>query len=338
VATEIAARSIVLLKNEGALPLTDVRKKILVTGHAAHSRRVINGAWTFEWLGAIEEKQPADMPTLYQALEKEFGNDRVNFFPFMDEAFDPVAFQASASRADIILVTAGEYPYSEFKGNISDLALPESQQKMIRAAIESGKPVVLLLIEGRPRLIHEFADKVNSIVFAGLPGSGGPEAISGIVSGRINPSGKLAFTYPSHPGHLVPYNHKLSDRYTYEFPFGHGLSYTEFNYQRIIASDTVISPSTEFTIDIEVTNTGERAGYETVILYMSDEVGSITRPVKKLIGFRTVFLQPGASETVRFFLDPESCLSYPDSNGKWILESGNFTFSCRDLEQRIALH
>lgn len=337
-AVEIAARSVVLMKNEGLLPLQKSGQRILITGHAAHSRRVINGAWTFEWLGAAEERQPGDMSTLFQAIQKEFGNDRVSFFPFLDEEFDPIIFQQSTKRCDVILVTAGEYPYSEFKGNISDLSLPGSQQSLIRAAIETGKPVVLILVEGRPRLIHEFAGKVNSIVFAGLPGSGGPEAIAGILSGRINPSGKLAFTYPSQPGHLVPYNHKPSDLYQCEFPFGHGLSYNDFSYRRMTVSDTVVSRSTDVSLEIEVANTGKRAGRETVFLFIRDKVGSITRPVKKLIGFNTIDLQPGESGMVSFTVNPQLHLSFPDREGKKILEKGDFTLSCGGLEQRITLN
>jgi len=336
-AIDMAGQSMVLLKNDGVLPLESGKKRILLAGFAAHSRRMLNGAWTFEWLGAEEERQPKRMATLYDALKGEYGQ---NHIVYMDSsALSGYAgksrFLKEAGTCDAIILTIGEEPYSEFKGNITNLSLPPGQLELVRWAVSTGKPVIVLLIEGRPRLIQPFADQVDAIIFAGLPGSGGANALAGIISGRVNPSGKLSFSYPLAPAHHAPYYHKASEETCVLYPFGHGLSYTGFDYTGLTVSDTLIQDRSPFRISITVENCGERTGSEVVMLFIRDEVGRITRPVKKLIAFNKVTLEAGESQNLVFEISPEGALAYPDRQGNMILEEGAFSFFCGDEACRV---
>ena len=195
--------------------------------------------------------------------------------------------------------------------------------------METGKPVILVLIQGRPRILAPVAD-VDAILFAGYPGCMGGEAIASVLSGSVNPSGRLSFSYPASSGHFIPYYHKYSDSYSPHFAFGHGLSYTDFTYSNLIVGDSIFDGTRPVHIQVSVKNKGERAGAETVLLYKRDEVGRITRPVKELVDFRKVYLEPGESRTLTFEL-AASQLSYPDHNGNPVLEDGRFRLSCGPL-------
>ncbi|MFO7934274.1 MAG: glycoside hydrolase family 3 N-terminal domain-containing protein [Bacteroidales bacterium] len=327
-AVSLAGQSMVLLKNDGVLPLEPGNKNILLAGFAANSRRMLNGAWTLEWLGAEEERQPAGMPTLYGALRETYGQDRIIHLDssILSGPAGRSVFFRQAGRCDVILLTLGEEPYSEFKGNISDLTLPSSQLRLARWAISTGKPVVLLLIEGRPRLLGDLSGQADAIIFAGLPGSGGAEALAGILSGKENPSGRLSFSYPRSPGHHTPYYHKASDESLALYPFGHGLSYSLFEHGPLTASDTLIDGDSPFRITVTVKNKGDRTGSQAVLLFMRDEVGRITRPVRELVAFEKISLEPGQTQEVVFEISPERDLAYPDGQGNMILEDGTFYF------------
>jgi beta-glucosidase len=326
-AEEMASGSIVLLKNEGILPFPKGSGKILLGGFAADSKTILNGAWTYQWMGVPDSLQPAAMMTLLDAMEEYYGKEAITFLTDGDPA-DPVFREEFAQKArdcDLIVLTAGEMPYSEFKGDIDDLSLDDRQLELAGMAAESGKPVVLILLEGRPRVITPAEPMAGAILFAGIPGCGGGRALTRIISGEVNPSGRLSFTYPASTNHLVPYYHKASEQYNPLFPFGAGLSYTTYSYSDPEITDTLVSdPSASMKLGVTVTNTGTVAGKEVVLVYLRDRSGKITRPVKKLIAFRKVDLAPGESKRLEFRFIPGDIFSYPDRIGVPVLEEGWF--------------
>ena len=338
-AQKMAEESIVLLKNDGLLPLAPGKTHLLLAGFAADSKKMLNGAWTLEWLGAEEGRHAASMHTLREALGEVYGPGCIHYLDSASMAgkSGKARFLAEAQGCDAILLTLGEKPYSEFKGNISDLDLPADQLKLADLALETGKPVIIILIEGRPRNIIGIKDKVDALIFAGLPGSGGADALAGVLSGAVNPSGRLSFTYPSAPAHVHPYYHKTADEYTAEYPFGHGLSYTTFGYGGLKINDSLPDPSQPVEISVIVENTGKLAGSEVVMLFACDRVGMITRPVRKLVAFKKISLEPGEHRKVVFEIDPWRDLSYPDKTGQMILEEGAFDFYCGDQKGSIYL-
>lgn len=326
-----ASESIVLLKNDSILPLSKGVKSILVVGPMANEKIYLGGGWTFSWLGNQEAKYPADMPTLFTAIKSEFNNSTVSYVD--SKKISKKELLSYTDKANVIIVAAGEEPYTEGVGNINDLTLNEEQLDLIHKLQETGKPIILILIEGRPRIITKIYDPSKAIIFAGLPGLEGGRAIAKILSGEVNPSGKLPFTYPAFPGHHVPYNHKSSDsaqndigklKYTSIADFGHGLSYTNFSYNNLKLSDTVLSTGKKIIATVEVKNTGSRAGKETVLWFISDEVGSISRPIKELKHFEKREVKPGASYTFSFEISPEKHLSFPNEKGEKMLEPGYF--------------
>jgi beta-glucosidase len=335
VAFEAAVQSQVLLKNDGILPL-DVNSNLLVTGYSMNSKRNLNGAWTLEWLGAEESRQPVEMNTLYEALRKKW-EGKVNFVDPESEIFED-NFLVYARNADAIILTIGEDTYSEFKGNIEDLAMPERCKNICNLAFATGKPVILVLIEGRPRLLTGISEYATAILFSGYPGIRGGEAITAILSGKENPSGKLAFSYPSNDVNYAPYNSKITREYSPEFPFGYGLSYTDFSYSDLQLNDTVFTQNDSIEISLRIENTGDREGKEVVLLYASDKFGKITRPRKELIRFTKIMLDEGESQDVKFVIFPEQDFSYPDENGKQILEPGVFEIICGDLKKEIKVN
>jgi len=336
-ATELAGKSIVLLKNEDdLLPIANDDKKILVTGFAAHSKKMLNGAWTLEWLGAEEERQPEKMNTLYDAINKEFNASQVSYLETNpDGTLDNESQYINAVKNnDIIVLTLGEEPYSEFKGNISDLQLSEPQKKLARLAAEAGKKVIYILIQGRPRLITDIEPFADAVLFAGYPGQGGADALARILSGRVNPSGKLSFSWPLFGGHTVPYYHKAFDKAENLYDFGHGLSYTQFNYSDLSVNNSEDSISISFNI----TNQGNRKGVETVLLFFRQEKGTITRPVKKLFHFDKVELEAGQSQILEISIDPMTAFAYPDEQNQMILEEGEFTLMIGGMESKLIIN
>lgn len=342
-ALQAARESLVLLKNSDAtLPLSTELNNILVVGPSANDKSNLSGGWTLAWQGSVDERYPKTMKTISQALRDKFTNSTITT---MDSVGAPGSdmrskFKNALNKADAVVIAAGESPYTEFVGNITSLELPEDQLDMIRMINESGKPSVLVLVEGRPRVITDIVKDTDAILWAGLPGFEGAEAIADVLSGDFNPTGKLPFSYPQYVGHTVPYNHKSSAVYYYDanvannieqinkttalWNFGHGLSYTEFSYSDLSLSDTTLSADREITAEITVTNAGDRSGVETALWYLTDEVGRITRPVKELAHFERVSLEPGESKTISFTINPQEHLSYPNFEGDPILESGNF--------------
>lgn len=342
-ALHAAEESIVLIKNEKAtLPISPTVKKIIVTGAVAQSRVALCGGWTYRFAPKNDYWFPKEMNTLLEGIKKEFKSSKVIFVAEHELA-------TQAKDADVIVFAAGEKEgYAETDGTIDDLQLDSSQVAWAQTVFALKKPVVTVLIEGRPRLLGNIFDRSEAVLWAGLPGGEGAQAIAEILSGKTNPSGKMSFTYPFKQGHIIPYNHKPSEYTTYRevskelkrytiAEFGTGLSYTQFTYNHLIVSDTALKATGKLRATVTVTNTGKRDGKEAVLWYVTDHVGSITRPVKELQHFEKIALKVGESRAVSFTILPEQHLSFPDKNGKVLLEKGQFTLSVGDQKQTFRL-
>lgn len=327
VALQAARESLVLLENRGGtLPLPRKPRKLLVIGPSADNRRNLGGGWTLGWQGRPEADYPATMPTIADALRAAYPGTEVAVLPGLPKREE---IAREAADADRIIAVVGEEPYAEWEGNIQDLNLPWPQQELIVAAGDTGRPLVVVLVAGRPRLLGYGADRAGAVLFAGLPGFEGGTAIADVLSGRVDPSGRLAFSFPASPGHTVPYYHKNTDGPTWRWPFGHGLSYGRFEF-----SGLQVDPET-LTARVTVTNRGDRAGAVPVLWFLRDEVGRITRPVRKLAHFQKVQLAPGEQRVLRWQIDPRRDLAYPDDEGRPVLEPGVFTVMVGDQDAKL---
>ena len=358
-AVQAAREGVVLLKNErNTLPLSPARiRRLLVVGPSADSRANLCGGWTLAWQGRPEAAYPKDVPTLVQALRREYPQATVETLPYRDATGKPLLANifAAAKRADAVVLALGERPYTEGLGNTSDLTLPDDQQALARTAQASGKPTVLVVIGGRPNIIRGVAEGTSAIIWAGLPGYGGGTALAEIISGTTNPSGKLPFTYPQFAGHITNYHHDnnensldLSDfgagfeqrGAKYKSPmlteFGEGLSYTTYAYSGLALSDSVLAdPAARLRATVRVANTGPRAGQEAVLWFLTDEVGRVARPVRMLKHFDKQALAAGQSREFTFDIDPRRDLSYPDGQGRPQLEPGWYTLRVGSQTQRF---
>ncbi|MDR0732850.1 MAG: glycoside hydrolase family 3 C-terminal domain-containing protein [Dysgonamonadaceae bacterium] len=361
---DAAADAITLLKNKnGILPLKK-GKKILVVGPNATSMRPLNGGWTFSWQGEKADEFVTDERNLLQAIELKYGKENVKYIAGVSynhaaaydaeykDRFDEAI--SAAQNADIVLLMLGENSYCEKPGDLNDLYLSDLQTDLAQKITEKGKPTILVLSEGRPRLISKFSHKVEAIVQTYLPGMYGADALADVLAGDVNPSGKLPYTYPAFPNSLVPYYHKYAEEqkntdatyqyesdYNYEFPFGFGLSYTTFEYgnAKISAAEQPLNENTQITISVEITNTGEMAGKEIVQLYSADLFASLAPDVKRLRRFEKVALAVGETKTVTFTLR-QSDLAFVDFDNKKVIEKGDFEFqigaSSADIKARLA--
>ncbi len=330
VSLEAAHEALTLLKNDGILPLSK-SLKVLVTGPNANLLKVLNGGWSYSWQGDQESFYPQEKMTVLEAVQNLIGADNVSFVPGSeyDKIIDVQAAVNAAKKADVTIVCIGEMPYCETPGNINDLSLPAAQIELVKAIQNTGTPTVLVLIEGRPRVITPVVDKANAILLAYLPGNEGGIAIADVLFGEVNPSGKLPYTYPRFVNDLTNYDYKpleIHDNINKRNPlyeFGHGLSYTTFNYSKITLHKTTIKKGETVTARVTVTNTGKVAGKETVELYLSDLVRSVSPPNRQLKRFQKINLQPGESKTVEFQLT-EADLEFYDRNNQIKVEPGKF--------------
>ncbi|OUJ70399.1 beta-glucosidase [Hymenobacter crusticola] len=357
-ALEAARESVVLLKNEkNTLPLSPTKiKRLLVVGPAADSKANLAGGWTLAWQGRAEAQYPAEVLTLYTALKREYPNAQVETIPYQDATgkLQLTSVAAAARRADAVVLALGERPYAEGLGNINDLTLPDDQQQLVRTAQGAGKPTVLVMIGGRPNIIRPVAERSEAILWGGLPGFGGGQAIAEIISGKVNPSGRLPFTYPQAAGHIANYHHdnnenslELSDfgvgfenrggkaKSTMLTEYGSGLSYTTFRYSNLQLADSVLTGDKPVQATVRVTNTGSLPGKEAVLWFLTDEVGRITRPVRLLKHFEKQQFQPGESRELTFTIRPQESLSYPAADGRRLLEDGFFTLRVGDQQRRF---
>jgi beta-glucosidase len=362
VALEAARESITLLKNaNNVLPLAK-NTKVLVTGPTADSLISLNNGWTYVWQGSEESLYPKDRDTIRKAIEAKVGAGNVTYVPGtritrpagspsngtptdQEEEVDIPAAVRAAQSADVVVLALGEGSYCETPGNITDLTIGEPQLKLADAIIATGKPVVLVLVEGRPRIINRIADRVPAILMAYNPSNEGGTAIADVLFGDVNPSGKLPFTYPRTPNGLVNYDHKAFETentafgnmaFKPQFEFGQGLSYTSFAYKDLQIDKPTITDTDELTVSVTVTNTGSRAGKEVVQLYVSDLVASISPPNRRLRRFAKIDLAPNQSRTVTFKLRRED-LSFIGADNKPVVEPGEFEVKIAGLSQRFTL-
>lgn len=338
-ALNAARESLVLMKNDGVLPLNPATtRNVLVTGPTGNLKQPLAGGWTLRWIPAQEDIYPEDMLTVYTALQKEFKS--VSWAASVNE------MKSKAAQADAIVVAVGEMPYSEGFGSITDLNLPEDQVELVKAAQATGRPVIMVIIAGRPRIITKIYPGCKAVIFAGLPGFEGAQAIAEVISGTVNPSGKLSFNYPHSVNRLLPHNHKISEiQLAHEIDnpisllqFGEGLSYTTFEYSNLQLSDSLLTDeSGTITATVTIRNTGARSGKEAVLWFIHDEVASISRPVKDLKYYEKISLEPGETKTVQFSIAPLRDLTFPDKKGNPILENGYFNLMVGPLNARFKL-
>ncbi len=361
VSLEAARESLVLLKNEqNILPLAK-DKKVLVTGPTADSLISLNNGWTWVWQGSEKSLYPKDKLTIRQAIKAKLGgnvefvqgttlvqppNSPVVTTPTMtDKEADVDKAVAAAKNSDVVVLCLGEGSYTETPGNITDLTLAETQLKFAEAIIATGKPVVLVMVEGRPRIISRIADKVAGILLALNPSDEGGRAVADVLFGDYNPNGKLPFTYPRSTNNYLTYDHKLFEvedtafgnvATSPQFNFGHGLSYTTFTYSDLKLDRSAIPMNGEINVSFKVTNTGKRAGKETAILYLRDEVASLSPAGKRVKRFAKISLDPGQSKTLTFKLG-SSDLSFIGANNKPVVEPGDFTVMVGGLSDKFTL-
>jgi beta-glucosidase len=343
-----AVESIVLAKNEGILPLKkDVR--ILVAGPNGNSMRTLNGGWSYTWQGhgASRPEFTERFNTIYEALDAEFG--KVQYVPGVEydlnstlwsyDSADIAPAVAAARNADVIVACVGENSYCETPGNLVDMHLSQNQKDLVKALAATGKPLVLVLNEGRPRIVDELIPLADAVILAMLPGNYGGDALAALVSGRENFSAKLPFTYPKYSNKHGVYDYKVSEQqetmlgsYGYnadmvvQWPFGHGLSYTTFEYSDMTVDKTEFKSDDVIKVTVDVKNTGNVEGKESVLLFSSDHYASCVPDNKRLRDFTKVSLAPGETVTVSFEL-PAKDLAFVNSVGKWTLEEGDFTLS-----------
>ncbi len=348
---DAAREAMTLLKNEGDLLPLAPEAKILVTGPGADSILALNGGWTYTWQGQDDAYLPyyPDAQSILAAIRDHAA--RVTHVPgvsFSGEG-DIDAAVAAAQEADVAVVVLGESAYAEKQGDLDDLALPAEQIQLAQAIAATGTPVVLVLLEGRPRVVTEAAHVSQAILMAYQPGMEGGKAVAEVLFGVVNPSGKLPCTYPLGSNDLITYDHTHTAGqgqvfggigqvrgYAPLFEFGHGLSYTTFAYSDLELAADVIGPKDAVRISVIVTNTGERTGAETVLVYVRDCFASVTPPVKRLRAFDKITLEPGESRRLTITI-PTSELAFVGHNSQWILEPGDFEVQIAELSASFRL-
>ncbi len=341
-----ARESLVLLKNDDALPLSK-ECKILLTGPGCHSLSALHGSWSYTWQGTDEAAYPEPLQTVLESFNARHGRDNVLWArgAQWDGSTDLDYALRKARNADVIVCVLAEKPGTETPGNISDLSMPENQLRLVRH-LATGKPLILVLLGNRPRLITKVAGHCHAIIHAGHPGPHGGEALYEVLTGQFNPTGRLPFTYPRNPHSLLSYDHKHSDSigpdketpgFNPLYEFGHGLSYTTFHYDNLEVPANPLDKNDKLRLSVDVTNTGKRRGTETVHVFIRDLFASVVPPVKRLRAFRQVDLSPGETKRVTFEI-PVTDLSYFGLENSLILEPGEFEVMIGGLKKRIAVH
>ena len=353
---QAAEESEVLLKNDGILPLAK-GKKILLTGPNANQMRCLHGGWSYTWQGSKAEDLSEKYNTIYEALCNKYGKDNIileqgvtynengAYYDENEPEIDKAV--AAAAQADVIIAAIGENSYTETPGNLTDLWLSENQRNLVKALAKTGKPIILVLNEGRPRLLADIEPLAKAVVDILIPGNYGGDALANLLAGDANFSGKMPYTYPREINSLNTYDYKVSEEvgtmsgaYNYDakvslqWPFGYGLSYTTFEYANLKVDKTSFTADDVLTVSVDVKNTGTRAGKEAVLLYSSDLVASIVPDNKRLRDFTKIELQPGETKTVTFQL-PAKNLAFVNADGRWMLEEGEFVLKIGKLTQNI---
>ncbi|MDD3308702.1 MAG: glycoside hydrolase family 3 N-terminal domain-containing protein [Dysgonamonadaceae bacterium] len=342
-----ADESITLLKNDNKILPFKQNPRILVTGPNANSMRTLDGGWSYSWQGEKVEEFAVKYNTIFEALQKKFGEKNVRYEPGVTYKMDGAYYEenepqiqkavVAAAGVDYIVLCVGENSYCETPGNLDELTLSKNQKELAMALQKTGKPVILVLNEGRPRLIREIELGSRAIIQTYLPGNFGADALADILAGDVNPSGRLPYTYPKYEQSLIAYDHKPSQNiegkmegaYDYgaetavQYPFGFGLSYTTFEYSNLSVDKSTFASGDEMKVTVDVKNTGEMIGKEAVMLFSSDLVAALTPDVRRLRAFQKIELKPGESKTVTLNLLADD-LAYVNELGKWFLEKGDF--------------
>jgi len=336
---------VTLLKNENNLLPLSRNMKVLVTGPCANSMRVLNGGWSRTWQGESSDKTEENKNTILEAIQNVFGAEKTEYEEgaSFDELKDVNKAIDKARNCDVIILCIGEISRTEAKNNINNLEMSESQIELAKALSKTGKPIVYVLSEGRPRIISRIEAYAKAIVDIFIPGNEGGNVLADILIGKINPSGKLPFTYPRYPNELNNYYCKYVDIYkdnnnfdnpTYypQWEFGYGLSYTTFEYSNLKLSSMNLMPTKPIIVSVDVKNTGNMVGKEIVILYTADIIASITPEVKRMRDFTKIELAPGESKTVEFTIDKEK-LSFINAQLKRVTEPGEFKVMISNLSE-----
>ncbi|WP_444344226.1 glycoside hydrolase family 3 N-terminal domain-containing protein [Phocaeicola coprocola] len=352
IALQAAEESEVLLKNEGnILPLAK-GTKILLAGPNANSMRCLNGGWSYSWQGHLADQCAGAYNTIYESLCNKYGKENiiyepgVTYAPYKNDNWweenqpEIEKSVAAASRADVIIACIGENSYCETPGNLTNLTMSENQRNLVKALAATGKPVILILNQGRPRIINDIVPLAKAVVNVMLPSNYGGDALANLLAGDANFSGKMPFTYPKHINALANYDYKpcenmgqMGGNYNYDsvmdvqWNFGDGLSYTTYNYSNLKIDKTSFTADDVLTVSVDVTNTGKVAGKESVLLYSKDLVASSTPDNIRLRNFEKIELNPGETKTVTMQLKG-SDLAFVGYDGKWRLEKGDFKLKC----------
>lgn len=357
-ALEGATESMVLLKNEGNILPLQHGKKILLTGPNANQMRCLDGGWSYTWQGHRADEFAGKYNTIYEAFCNEYGkenvilnqgvtyNEKGNYW----EENEPqiLGAVAAAKDADVIVACIGENSYTETPGNLTDLWLSENQRNLVKALAQTGKPVILVLNEGRPRLIADIEPLAQGIINILIPGNMGGDALANLVSGKSNFSGKMPYTYPKEINSLANYDFKKSEevgtmegaydynaKITQQWGFGYGLSYTSYKYSNLKVSKSDFRHGDIIKVSVDVKNTGKVAGKESILLFSSDLVASMVPDGRRLRAFDKVEIQPGETKTVTFELKADD-LAFVGWDGKWRLEEGDFKLMIAD--QTASVH
>ena len=349
-ALQAAEESMVLLKNDGILPLSpnthQPSPKILLTGPNANQMRCLHGGWSYTWQGSNAEDLAEKYNTIYEALCNKYGKDHIILEQgvtykekgryYEENKPEIERAVAAAAQADVIIACIGENSYTETPGNLTDLWLSKNQRDLVKELAKTGKPIVLVLNEGRPRLIADIEPLAKAIVDILIPGNYGGDALANLLAGDANFSAKMPYTYPREINSLNTYDYKVSEvvgtmagAYDYDakvslqWPFGYGLSYTTYEYSNLKVDKATFTADDILTVTVDVKNTGSRAGKEAVLLYSSDLVASIVPDNRRLRDFTKIALEPGEVKTVTFQL-PAKNLAFVGADGRWTLEEGDF--------------
>ena len=356
-ALEGATESMVLLKNEGNILPLQHGKKILLTGPNANQMRCLDGGWSYTWQGHRADEFAGKYNTIYEAFCNEYGKENVILNQGVTynekgkywEENEPQIHGAvaAAKDADVIVACIGENSYTETPGNLTDLWLSENQRNLVKALAQTGKPVILVLNEGRPRLIADIEPLAQGIIDILIPGNMGGDALVNLVSGKSNFSGKMPYTYPKEINSLANYDFKKSEevgtmegaydynaKITQQWGFGYGLSYTSYKYSNLKVSQSDFRHGDIIKVSVDVKNTGKVAGKESVLLFSSDLIASMVPDGRRLRAFDKVELQPGETKTMTFELKADD-LAFVDWNGKWRLEEGDFKLMIADQSADI---
>ena len=356
-ALEGATESMVLLKNEGNILPLQHGKKILLTGPNANQMRCLDGGWSYTWQGHRTDEFAGKYNTIYEAFCNQYGKENVVLNQGVTynekgkywEENEPQIQGAvdAAKNVDVIVACIGENSYTETPGNLTDLWLSENQRNLVKELAKTGKPVILVLNEGRPRLIADIEPLAQGIIDILIPGNMGGDALANLVSGKSNFSGKMPYTYPKEINSLANYDFKKSEevgtmegaydynaKITQQWGFGHGLSYTSYQYSNLKVSQSDFRHGDIIKVSVDVKNTGKVAGKESVLLFSSDLIASMVPDGRRLRAFDKIELQPGETKTVTFNLNADD-LAFVGYDGKWVLEEGDFKLMIADQSADI---